>query len=386
MPRSLAVFSPALKVTETASFAMPTVVNGLIRHNGDSRRKNQKGDHESITVKLATLPDTVKGVCIQITSYKSGDLSQVKGTYVRLVDRDTKVELMYNKVGEGEPKHGFFYALFYRDEEDWEFMVANQYFDAVKPSEMVPNVEAWLKESGLFEVGKKKKRRARKKKVAPRQDRNEAAPDRNYSLTVISGRFGVPVAKTIDICVGWESKADIEASVSAFDAKPALIGTASFAAPKILDAAIFHHGGARLLRGKGDNAVISVKLSRLPPAVKYIAIVLSSLRGVPFSDVKSMTLRLRVKKTWLELLFIKTGAGPRQTGLFWAALVKGETDWTFVPQLKYSDGKKPTEVVKEVEALMKTPQFAERVGAAASLENSPLDYEGKAPPEAPPPE
>jgi stress response protein SCP2 len=356
---------------------MPTVVNGLIKHNGDSRRKNQKGDHESITIKLSTLPDTVKGVCIQITSYKSGDLSHVKGTYVRLVDRDTKMELMYSKVSEGEPKHGFFYAVFYREESDWEFVVANQYYDAVKPSEMVPNVEKWLKESGLFEVGKRKKRRARKKKVAPRQDRNEASPGQNYSLSISAGRYGVAVPKTIDICLGWETKADIEASASAFDEKMALIGTASFAAPKILDAGIFHHGAARFLRGKGDNAVISVKLSRLPPAVKYITIALSSLRGVPFSDVKAATLRIRIKKTWLELLYLKVAAGEQQPGLFWAALVRNDKDWVFVPQVKYCDGKKPTEVVKQVETFMKTPPFAAKAAAPASTDNSPLDYEGK---------
>jgi stress response protein SCP2 len=377
---SLAVFNPALKVTETASFAMPYVVNSLIKHNGDSRRRNQKGDHESISVKLASLPDTVKGVCIQITSYKSGDLSHVKGTYVRLVDRDTKMELIYTKVSQGEPKHGFFYAVFYRDEDDWAFTVANQYYDAVKPSEMVPPVEAWLKASGLFEVaGKKKKRRGRKKKVAPQQERNPLEPGRVYSLEGIAARYAVPPPKTIDICFAWTTKADLDASVAAFDPSYKMIATASFAAPKILNLAVIHHGDDKFARGKGDDQVISVKLSKLPPEVAVIGIVITSSRGVPFSEVKAATVRIRVKKSWLELGHLSVKAGEPKPGFFFAALIRNGKDWNFVPQIKYYDGKKPSEVVKSVEAFLHTPAFATQIAAPPFVDNSPLSWQGKAP-------
>jgi len=76
----------------------PETLGGAVKHNGDSRTGAGDGDDESITIDLHGVPfDVMRAlfvISIYQANYKEQSMSMVRNAYIRLVNTDTKHELL----------------------------------------------------------------------------------------------------------------------------------------------------------------------------------------------------------------------------------------------------------------------------------------------------
>ncbi|MBQ7501290.1 TerD family protein [bacterium] len=90
-------------VVDVVFYNKPSGCNGQIRHSGDDRTGEASGDNELIYVKLDTLPPTITQLFFVITSYEGQNFNDIKNAYCRLINYDTKLELIhYNISGSGK--------------------------------------------------------------------------------------------------------------------------------------------------------------------------------------------------------------------------------------------------------------------------------------------
>lgn len=99
--------------------------------NGDNLTGEGDGDDEIISVDFSKLPDWVYKIqiCVNIFSFifRTKDFSQIKGSYVRLINANTNAELCrYNLNENGKGFDAFHFANLNRTENGWDFETIGQ--------------------------------------------------------------------------------------------------------------------------------------------------------------------------------------------------------------------------------------------------------------------
>ena len=120
--------------------------NGSVVHTGDNRTGAGDGDDEIINVNLKTVPSSVHKLLFVVNIYQAKqrkqDFGLIKNAFIRLVDNDTKQELVhYNLSDNYSGKTSLFLGELYRAGEEWKFSaigegttdsditsIANKYF------------------------------------------------------------------------------------------------------------------------------------------------------------------------------------------------------------------------------------------------------------------
>ena len=93
------------------------------------------------------------------------------------------------------------------------------------------------------------------------------------------------------------------------------------------DGSISHFGDNLTGDGEGDDEVIGVDLTRIPPQVTTVAFVITSFQGQAFSAIRNAFCRLVDATTNAELVRYDLGSGHNTTGMVMAALYRSDGIW-----------------------------------------------------------
>ncbi|MCB1562610.1 MAG: TerD family protein [Alphaproteobacteria bacterium] len=106
----------------------PVILDGAVKHHGDSRTGAGDGDDETVTIDLHAVSYEVMQIYLVISVYKGFEkeqnLGQVRNAYLRVMNADTNYELVrYNmdKDLEGRPETGVIAATLTREGPKWHF-------------------------------------------------------------------------------------------------------------------------------------------------------------------------------------------------------------------------------------------------------------------------
>ena len=104
---------------------------GSIKHGGDERVGDKEGDNESVAVDLDRVPAIIHRLCVVVTLYNGEALrqnfGQVPHAFVRVVDRDTGIELARFDLSEDYgAETGMIFGEFVRSGAEWRFKAVGQ--------------------------------------------------------------------------------------------------------------------------------------------------------------------------------------------------------------------------------------------------------------------
>lgn len=83
--------------------------NKTIMASGNNRSGRALGDDERITIKLSKIDSEIKYLVIAITSYNGLTFDKVNGAFCRIVDSQTKKEVMYLRISKKEEHTGILF-------------------------------------------------------------------------------------------------------------------------------------------------------------------------------------------------------------------------------------------------------------------------------------
>lgn len=120
--------------------------SGGVTHSGDNRTGEGEGDDESVSVEFDKVPPEVQKIAITVTIYdapaRSQNFGQVQNAFIRLVDKQTGVELLRFDLGEDySTETAIVFAEIYRHSGDWKFAAVGQGYNG--------GLEALCKQYGL---------------------------------------------------------------------------------------------------------------------------------------------------------------------------------------------------------------------------------------------
>ncbi|MDR1321107.1 MAG: TerD family protein [Gracilibacteraceae bacterium] len=108
--------------------------SGGVTHSGDNRTGEGEGDDEAITIEFEKIPAYVAKIAITVTIHdapsRGQNFGQVQNAYVRLVDKQTGVELLRFDLGEDySTETAIVFAEVYRHSGEWKFSAVGAGFN-----------------------------------------------------------------------------------------------------------------------------------------------------------------------------------------------------------------------------------------------------------------
>ena len=150
------------------------------------------------------------------------------------------------------------------------------------------------------------------------------------SLTKIQLGAGWDVAKSggfMGMFKGGDNSIDLDASLIIFDENHQPLAAVWFGQLKSRDGSIWHSGDNRTGAGDGDDEVIHVDLTQVPPQVKSIVFTISSFRGQTFEKVENAYCRLVDSTTNTEIAKYDLSAKGNYTALIVAKVYRHNGAW-----------------------------------------------------------
>lgn len=120
---------------------------------------------------------------------------------------------------------------------------------------------------------------------------------------------------------------DLDASVIIFDENNQPLDAVWFGQLKSKDGSIWHSGDNRTGAGDGDDEVIHVDLTKIPPQVKALVFTISSFRGQTFEKVENAFCRLVDSNTNTEIAKYNLSAKGNYTALIIAKVYRHNGAW-----------------------------------------------------------
>jgi stress response protein SCP2 len=135
---SAIAFDAAGKQLEIVWFMHLSEFRGALKHSGDNLTGQGEGDDEQIRVDLSALPDNVQSVVFTITSFRGQKFTEIARAFCRLVDDDSKQELVRYELSESEPRTGVVMALLRRTGPAvWEMRAIGEFHDGKTVKKLV---------------------------------------------------------------------------------------------------------------------------------------------------------------------------------------------------------------------------------------------------------
>ncbi|MET9492307.1 TerD family protein [Nocardia sp. NPDC006630] len=161
--------------------------------------------------------------------------------------------------------------------------------------------------------------------------------------TVSLTKQGAPSLTRVRMALGWDparrgKSIDLDASVVAYNKRAKDLGKVWFVKLTGFKGAIRHSGDNLTGAGKGDDEVISVDLSALPPDVYALVFTVNSYSGQKFDEIKSAFCRLVDDNSGAELVRFELSRGEARTGLFMCMLTRSAQGWNMTALGEYGDG------------------------------------------------
>ncbi|WP_069160327.1 TerD family protein [Nocardia altamirensis] len=125
-------------------FAKLTSTDGSVRHLGDNRTGNGRGEKEIITVDLSRVPATLTTVLFVVTSYHEHPFDAIGNAFCRMVDGVSDTELSYLDLSTAGTFTGMLVAALHRDGDTWTLRTIDKPVSATHPVEAVPHLAEHL--------------------------------------------------------------------------------------------------------------------------------------------------------------------------------------------------------------------------------------------------
>ncbi|MEV0687190.1 TerD family protein [Nocardia sp. NPDC050378] len=163
------------------------------------------------------------------------------------------------------------------------------------------------------------------------------------SETVSLTKPGAPALTRVRMGLGWDpatrgSQVDLDASVIAYDDRAKKLTNVWFLRREAFDGAIRHSGDNLTGHGDGDDEVITVDLTALPPQVYALVFTVNSFAGHKFDQVGRAHCRLLDDHTGAELVRFELSRGEPTTGVFLAMLTRAANAWNMTALGEYAKG------------------------------------------------
>lgn len=110
-----------LKQIDLVWFRQLKSQDGSIKHSGDNRTGDGKGDDETIHVDLQRLPAAVKHLVFTVNSFTGQNFEKVENAYCRIVNASNNSELARFNLSERGGHTGIVMASLSRENDGWEF-------------------------------------------------------------------------------------------------------------------------------------------------------------------------------------------------------------------------------------------------------------------------
>lgn len=161
--------------------------------------------------------------------------------------------------------------------------------------------------------------------------------------TVSLTKQGEPPLTRVRMGLGWDpathgSRVDLDASVIAYDDRAKKLTNVWFLRREAFGGAIAHSGDNLTGEGDGDDEVITVDLTALPPEVHALVFTVNSFAGHKFDQVGRAHCRLLDEHTGTELVRFELSKGEPTTGVFLAMLTRAAHGWNMTALGEYSKG------------------------------------------------
>ena len=105
-----------------------------VTHSGDNRTGEGEGDDEAVTIEFEKVPSYVEKIVVTVTIYEAQargqNFGQVANAFVRMVDKQTGVELLRYDLGEDySTETAIVFAEIYRHNGEWKFSAVGSGFN-----------------------------------------------------------------------------------------------------------------------------------------------------------------------------------------------------------------------------------------------------------------
>lgn len=121
---------------------------GAIAHSGDNLTGQGDGDDETIRVDLQQLPADVAAVVFVVNSFRGHKFTEVQRAYCRLIDLDTRAELVRFDITDSEPRTGVVMSVLRRTGPTWEMTAIGEFQDGRTVRAMYDKAESVVRSLG----------------------------------------------------------------------------------------------------------------------------------------------------------------------------------------------------------------------------------------------
>lgn len=116
-----------------------------VRHSGDCTEGDSEGEDEIIAINLTSLPAEVATLIFTVTSFSGQTFDHVHNAYGRLIDLDSKRDLVSFDLTATGSHTGFVLARLYRDADGWHMQAIGETVEARRIDDIPPAVlSPWL--------------------------------------------------------------------------------------------------------------------------------------------------------------------------------------------------------------------------------------------------
>ena len=138
---------------------------------------------------------------------------------------------------------------------------------------------------------------------------------------------------------------DLDASCLMFDAKKELLEMVYYGRLRSIDGAIIHTGDNLTGEGDGDDEVIKVDLTILPPNIQYLVFTINSFRGQTFDKVENAFCRLVNDSNNQEICKYTLSEKGGHTGVIMAIVQRDANGWMMQAIGEASSGRTAQDMV-----------------------------------------
>lgn len=128
----------------------PSNKGGSIKTSPVTKNGVNLGDDEKIHIKLHDVPARAKYFGIAVTSYREIPLNEINGVHFRVIDGETKKEMMFFDLNDMADETGVILAILSRDGEDWQIWPCVKFFKGRNPDQAIAFLNEYL-QSGVIE-------------------------------------------------------------------------------------------------------------------------------------------------------------------------------------------------------------------------------------------
>ena len=172
------------------------------------------------------------------------------------------------------------------------------------------------------------------------------------SLTQIYLGAGWDVAKSgggfFGMFKGGDDSIDLDASLILFNENNQPLDAVWFGQLKSKDGSLWHSGDNRTGAGDGDDEVIHVDLTKVPPQVKSIVFTMSSFRGQTFESVENAFCRVVDATSNTEIAKYNLSAKGNYTALIVAKVYRHNGAWKMSALGETSNGKTIQDMIPSI--------------------------------------